>query len=247
MPTVDAAEAAKAIETAKTPPRWIGFASGVVAGATGVLVGHAFDTLKVQAQVGAGPSQPSGATAEPALRRVLALYRGIVPPLLTTGAIRSLYFGVFENLRASFADSSLQATVAAAGCTGLLTAPVTQPFVTLKVYQQVNGGSLPAAVARIWQARGHRGFFPGFGLHCSLETVGSTVYLGVYHLAKRQLRRHDGATESFGLRVASGALAGCTAWSTIYPIDVLRSEPYPYPYPYPWPEPEPEPESEPKP
>jgi len=80
--------------------------------------------------------------------------------------------------------------------TGLLTAPVTQPFVTLKVYQQVNGGSLPAAVARIWRARGPRGFFPGFGLHCFLETVGSTVYLGVYHLAKRlgtswQLRRRD--------------------------------------------------------
>ena len=84
---------------AKTAPRWIGFASGVVAGATGVLVGHAFDTLKVQAQVGAGPSQPSGATAEPALHRILALYRGIVPPLLTTGAIRSLYFGVFETVR----------------------------------------------------------------------------------------------------------------------------------------------------
>ena len=109
---VDAAEAAHAVEAAKTAPRWIGFASGVVAGATGVLVGHAFDTLKVQAQVGAGPSQPSGATAEPALHRILALYRGIVPPLLTTGAIRSLYFGVFENLRASLADSSLQATVA---------------------------------------------------------------------------------------------------------------------------------------
>ena len=192
----DAAEAAHAVEAAKTAPRWIGFASGVVAGATGVLVGHAFDTLKVQAQVGAGPSQPSGATAEPALHRILALYRGIVPPLLTTGAIRSLYFGVFENLRASLADSSLQATVAAAGLTGLLTAPVTQPFVTLKVYQQVNGGSLPAAVARIWRARGPRGFFPGFGLHCFLETVGSIVYLGVYHLAKRlgtswQLRRRD--------------------------------------------------------
>ena len=38
----------------------------------------------------------------------------------------------------SLSDSSLQATVAAAGLTGLLTAPVTQPFVTLKVYQQVS-------------------------------------------------------------------------------------------------------------
>ena len=40
--------------------------------------------------------------------------------------------------------------------------------------------------------------------------------------ARLPLRRRDGAKEGFGLRVASGALAGCTAWSTIYPIDVLR-------------------------
>ena len=221
-PTNAAGEAASSCSDLPPPPRWIGFASGVVAGATGVLVGHAFDTLKVQAQVGAGPSQAASSASEPALRRVLALYRGILPPLLTTGGIRSIYFGVFENIRASLADSSLRATTAAAGVTGLLTAPVTQPFVTLKVYQQVNGGSLPAAVSKIWAARGHRGFFPGFGLHCFLETIGSTVYLGVYHLAKRALRSEDG-TESVGLRVASGALAGCTAWTTIYPVDVLRS------------------------
>ena len=200
------------------PPRWIGFASGVVAGGTGVLVGHAFDTLKVQAQVGASPSRIS----EPGLWRVLALYRGILPPLLTTGGIRSLYFGVFENLRLSLTGSSLQATAVAAGCTGLITAPVTQPFVTLKVYQQVNGGSLPAAVSNIWKARGHRGFFPAFRLHCCLETLGSTVYLGVYHMTKRHLRGEDGS-ESVSLRVMAGALAGCTAWTSIYPVDLLRS------------------------
>ena len=88
----DASEAAHAVEAAKTAPRWIGFASGVVAGATGVLVGHAFDTLKVQAQVG-----NAAVVRSPA--QLLMLYRGILPPLLTTGAMRSLYFGVYECVR----------------------------------------------------------------------------------------------------------------------------------------------------
>ena len=77
-----------------------------------------------------------------------------------------------------------------------LTLNLTLTLTLTRALTQVNGGSLPAAVARIWRARGPRGFFPGFGLHCFLETVGSTVYLGVYHLAKRlgtswQLRRRD--------------------------------------------------------
>ena len=66
-----------------------GFVSGVIAGGTGVLVGHGFDTLKVRSQVGAADGALS----------VAVLYRGILPPLITTGAARALYFGIFENTK----------------------------------------------------------------------------------------------------------------------------------------------------
>jgi len=68
--------------------QWDGFVAGAVAGASGTLVGHAFDTAKVIEQVGrSGPRQTLN---------IRTLYRGVVPPLLTTGFLRSLNFGVFE-------------------------------------------------------------------------------------------------------------------------------------------------------
>ena len=212
---------------ASTPPRWLGFASGAVAGATGVLVGHGFDTMKVEAQLG-GAASAARPASEPLLARTLALYRGILPPLLTTGGLRSIYFAIFENTKLQLgvspgAEAPMRTTVAAAAITGVCTAPVTQPFVALKVWQQANGGSLGEAAAGLTRSGGGvRGFFPGFWLHCALELMGSTVYLGVYHFAKRALRRDDGA-EPVGVRVLAGAAAGCTAWSSIYPVDVLRS------------------------
>lgn len=213
--------------SAAGPSPWLGFASGVVAGATGVLVGHAFDTLKVQAQVG----QPSSAGSTPlTFQGVLRLYRGILPPLITTGAIRSLYFGIFENVKTSLSsrglldDASMRQTTAASAMTGLATAPVTSPFVTIKCHQQINGGSLREAVSAILHRAGALGFYRGFGLHCSLECVGSTVYLSVYYLAKRALRPLDSpGSESLSLRICAGAISGCVAWSSIYPLDVIRS------------------------
>ena len=76
-------------------PAWHGLAAGCFAGASGVLIGHGFDTLKVQAQVGQKTSSAS----------LLQLYRGILPPLLTTGAMRSVYFGVYEFTRPSVAHA----------------------------------------------------------------------------------------------------------------------------------------------
>ena len=81
-----------------SPPRWLGLVSGGIAGAMGVLVGHAFDTMKVQAQLG-GASPAAAPSTAPLPQRTLALYRGILPPLLTTGAVRAVYFAIFENVK----------------------------------------------------------------------------------------------------------------------------------------------------
>ena len=44
-------------EQKRRQPAWHGLAAGSVAGASGVLIGHAFDTAKVQAQVGTPASR----------------------------------------------------------------------------------------------------------------------------------------------------------------------------------------------
>ena len=139
-------------------PRWLGLVSGGIAGATGVLVGHAFDTMKVQAQLG-GASPAAAPSTAPLPQRILALYRGILPPLLTTGAVRAVYFAVFENVKLGLGappgdTAPLQTVLLAAGVTGCSVAPLTQPFVALKIWQQANGGSLTDASAAMWSRGG---------------------------------------------------------------------------------------------
>lgn len=209
-------------------PAWHGVVAGSVAGASGVLIGHSFDTAKVQAQVGQSMKGKS----------FLALYRGILPPLLTTGATRSFYFGVYEACKPRVArglhasTSDLSTVFFAGGFTGAITAPVTAPIQRIKLVQQVEGGGLGVTVRRL-VASGT--LARGLGLHCLLETVGSACYLGAYAIAKEGLQRHGAslgiasddaesrADPPLTLRVLSGMCAGITGWISIYPLDVLRS------------------------
>ena len=228
------------------PPAWHGLASGCIAGASGVLIGHAFDTAKVQAQVGNSGAKGGGATRlTPS--SLFTLYRGIVPPLVSTGAIRSLYFGIYEVTRPNVSrlvghpEDSVRTVFVAGAATGMLTAPVTAPMQRLKLVQQVQGGSLRDCFARLMR---NGGLFRGLGLHCMLETIGSGCYLSAYAVCKAQLRRAGvggrprdppdlpgasasgrGATppEPLALRVLSGMFAGVCGWISIYPLDVLRS------------------------
>ena len=215
---------------------WHGVVAGSVAGAVGVLIGHAFDTAKVQAQVGKDAS-----LAPTSPREFLKLYRGILPPLLSTGAIRSLYFGVYEFSRPRVAagicrpDEDLGTVFLAGAATGLITAPVTAPMQRLKLVQQVEGGSLSSCFRRLVVSGG---LMHGLGLHSVLETIGSGCYLVAYAWCKEQLRRQGDSSgyggsggssgggtspEPLALRILSGMCAGICGWISIYPLDVLRS------------------------
>jgi len=175
---------------------WHGLVAGCIAGASGVVIGHAFDTAKVQAQVSSGSDSSTSSSSKPrALRSVLSLYRGIVPPLLSTGAVRSLYFGVYETFKplvstAMGKDStSLPVVFIAGAMTGAVIAPVTAPVQRLKIMQQVEGGSLQEVCKRLL-ASGASGLFRGLAVHCVLETIGSGCYLLAYAAAKQVVTAH---------------------------------------------------------
>jgi solute carrier family 25 carnitine/acylcarnitine transporter 20/29 len=207
-------------------PAWHGFVAGCIAGASGVAIGHSFDTAKVRSQVGKSMERTS----------VLSLYRGILPPLLTTGATRAFYFGVYESTKPHIAHglnasaSDLQTVFVAGGVTGAITAPFTAPIQRVKLVQQVEGGSLGVVVRRLI-ASGT--LARGLGLHCLLETVGSACYLGAYAVAMRAGQGYmalnkapageDHNRPPLALRILSGMCAGIVGWISIYPLDVLRS------------------------
>ena len=78
--------------------------------------------------------QVGGSSVKLSPRALLGLYRGILPPLLSTGAIRSLYFGIYEALRPrcsqalALPEDDTRTVFMAGAATGMLTAPVTAPM-----------------------------------------------------------------------------------------------------------------------
>ncbi|KAJ2472822.1 hypothetical protein EV174_005779 [Coemansia sp. RSA 2320] len=74
-------------------------ASAITAAVTGMLVGYPFDSLKTRMQTHYYPSLLACARRSIAEEGVRGLYRGLLPPLLTASAAKSLSFSVFEQTK----------------------------------------------------------------------------------------------------------------------------------------------------
>ena len=74
---------------------WWDFTAGWVGGSAGVMAGHPLDTVKVrqQALARAGMLEVVRDTARKEGAR--GFFKGMMYPLLTAGAINSIFFGVY--------------------------------------------------------------------------------------------------------------------------------------------------------
>jgi len=199
--------------------------AGSVAGSLGVVVGQPIDMLRVRLQIGKHNFQHT-----PGL---IPLFKGVLPPLLMTGVVSSLQFGVYERIRMEFerrlskSNSMLPLwTHFAAGFgAGAALSIATSPFLTLKVQQQALGEGLVQTASHLVQAEGTRGLFRGFGAHFFADSAGRGVYMMSYEGFKRAT---GSKCESVSLtqRLIAGAGAGMATWLAIYPADVVRSRLY---------------------
>ena len=221
------------------PSHLHGFAAGIIAGAAGVGVGHPFDTLKVQLQVSrtttTTPTTPTTPTTRPLLalkgsffHKTTQLYRGVLPPLVSTGVVQSLNFGVYENTRQwlhprdpheNNDTSPMWSIAAAAFISGAATSPLTAVVTKLKLLQQVKGISMTKILGGIQ----HLQPFRYYHVHLLLESFGRAVYMSSYVGSKRIVKHQGHDPNEFGWRVACGATSGVVAWTSIYPLDVMRS------------------------
>ena len=206
-----------------------GFAAGIIAGAAGVVVGHPFDTLKVSMQV-ASKDTPNPFAHPTASHSLARLYRGVLPPLLSTGIVQSLNFGVYENTRSwlhptrntddsTLDDSPMWTITTAAFVAGAATSPLTAIVTKFKLLQQVKGKSVLSIVGDLRNLQP----FKYYHVHLTLESVGRAVYMSTYVGSKRTVQFFGYDPNGFGWRVACGAASGVVAWTSIYPLDVLRS------------------------
>ena len=211
-------------------PRLHGFAAGIIAGAAGVCVGHPFDTLKVSMQVSSSNAPPNPfhkLKTQSLLQKTVHLYRGVFPPLVSTGIVQSLNFGVYENTRNYLSQDTttdnnrppMWTVTTAAFISGAATSPLTAVVTKFKLLQQVKGSSMRTIIGDIRNLHPFRFFH----VHLLLESFGRAVYLTTYIASKRLVDHFGYNNNDFFWRVTCGATSGVVAWTSIYPMDVLRS------------------------
>lgn len=196
------------------------FIAGCISGCAGTIVGQPFDTSKVMQQVGVDVKVKNK------LSHVVGLYRGIGPPLVTSGFVRALNFGLWQTFRDGLNEKRILPytwmNCFVAGCgASMITAPLTQVVHVLKLQKQVHKG---ARARRYWSFLNTNLWKPGFFLHTGLEALGSGVYYTTYIKSKEHLsRRFDSEESNLVVRLLSGSTAGVAGWTCIYPLDTLRS------------------------
>lgn len=170
------------------------------------------------------------------LQRLQFLYRGSLPPLLTAGIVQSLNFSGFEAVKRTLhPDPKTPAPLPvfwAAGCGGTLVVTiVTCPSQRIKIQQQSapKGIGLLQCVREMVKSQGLAGLYKGYLIHLLLEGVGRGWYMLAYESMKRKLYPgfSDGGRDSSNIplhkRMVAGACAGVVGWTSIYPLDVVRS------------------------
>lgn len=226
------------------------FIAGSIAGASGVLVGHPFDSLKVRMQVGQN-LVIKGWNVD-VLRQ---LYRGIMPPLITVGGVAAINFALYESFKAllksklPFEEQSRipLSHIFFAGCmSGAVMTPFTSPIGVVKIQLQIaKEMSLWQCVQHIWQRNNSpRSFYRGLGLAYFMESPGRGVYLWTYETVKALCLNptefpiytvaHGGHTQDsttgatvtpypLYMRAISASVAGIFSWLVVYPFDVIKA------------------------
>jgi solute carrier family 25 carnitine/acylcarnitine transporter 20/29 len=221
---VDGYHPCQHMKSERLDSRLHGFAAGIIAGGAGVCVGHPFDTLKVSMQVASEKNPNPFNNKSSWLQSILRLYRGILPPLVSTGMVQSLNFGVYENTKTWLKPSVMDETpmwvvTTAAFISGAATSPLTAIVTKFKLLQQVKGKSVMNIIGGIQ----HLQPFKYFYVHCTLESFGRAVYMSTYVGSKRFVQYNGYNSNDLLWRVVCGATSGVVAWTSIYPLDVMRS------------------------
>lgn len=164
------------------------FAAGIVAGANGTFVGHPFDTLKTRFQVGRVSNQKVD------LAFIRQLYRGILPPLVTSGAIQSTSFFLFENIRSRLRDSSKGgalvpgdlSSIFVSGCVaGSVVSLMSNPISIIKIRQQIeSSATVRQCVRDVYAVSGWKGFYRGMAPMVVLDASRGMYFMN-YEILKR--------------------------------------------------------------
>ncbi|ORY89145.1 mitochondrial carrier domain-containing protein [Leucosporidium creatinivorum] len=238
--------------TADTQVRWKGFAAGVASGATKLLVGHPFDTIKTRMQC-----SPPGTFTGPldCLKRTIklegprALYKGASPPAVGWAMSDAVLLGSLHNYRLMFARLearqrgedvgdeaaarlSLKGHTASGILAGMSASCVICPVehIKAKLQMQMTGPKLYKnpidCVAQVYRANGPTGLYRGF-----FATLLFRSWFGAYFCSYEiMMRRFRAVPEESKWKVSSGTatflsggMASNAFWIGSFPFDTIKN------------------------
>ncbi len=174
------------------------FLYGFLAGFSGIVVSHPFDTIKTCIQEGKKINY-----------NFRFLYRGVFAPLLGVGLEKTIVFGTFENTKPYTNSDAISGAIS-----GLTASIVVTPFERVKIILQVGEKFSLKNVQKL--SLGY--LYQGFSATLTRETPGFAIYFSVYKYLKNN-DKNISASRSF----IYGALSGTFAWIFIYPQDRIKT------------------------
>jgi hypothetical protein len=162
-----------------------------------------------------------------------ALYKGVTPPLMATGCINSLLFGVQSQLeRAQMvegqAKATLPQTMKAAVAGGFLVSFVIAPMEGVKARLQVQTSQSAEhrAVQKaltVFRTLGVKdGLYRGWAPTAMCRMMNWS-YFGGYAVASSLLSPEGSGSPSLVTSVMAGSAAGICYWCTMYPMAVIKN------------------------
>ncbi|KAJ2782299.1 hypothetical protein GGI15_002956 [Coemansia interrupta] len=172
-------------------------ASAITAAVTGMLAGYPFDSLKTRMQTHYYPSLLACARRSIADEGIRGLYRGLLPPLVTASAAKSMSFSVFEQTKQWLLRHD----------------PYKHKRNPLRLpdFQRKTVGSvaLTAGISGSISVR---------------DSSGTAIYFASYETVKETLRRLTGSDTTGPLtHMLAGGTCGVVSWLLIFPVDLIKS------------------------
>jgi len=174
------------------------FLYGYIAGLSGIVVSHPFDTMKTCIQEGKKINY-----------NLRSLYRGVFPPLLGVGLEKAIVFGTFENSKHFTNSDAISGAIS-----GFTASFIVTPFERIKIILQIGGDLNLRNLKKL--SIGY--LYQGFSATLTRETPGFAIYFSVYNFLKNN-DTNISAFRSF----MYGALSGTFAWIFIYPQDRIKT------------------------
>ena len=210
-----------------------GFIAGYCSGIALVLAGHPFDTIIVRMS-SEGLSGRFGGPLDCLKSTVmeegaLAVYKGVIPPLLMTGVVNSVLFGMqtsFVNRikqpgSAATVTDTMQAAVASGAIISLLVSPMERIKARLQVQYSGSYGVLQCVKDVVRENGIRHGIYRGWTATAFCR-MSNYAYFGSYAAISKMV--NPSGQKSTSRSLLSGGLAGVCYWFSCYPMVVVKNK-----------------------